>query len=260
MTQTTFDSITVDENKCTGCGLCVGDCPTGRLYLENRKAKVRDSFCIECGHCYAICPTGAARIRSYPFPEERVASTSDINIEALLRFMKSRRSVRQFTNDPIELKELDDILEAGRYAPTATNAQDVSYILLGSRQEELERECVRIFRFWKRIIAPFVKIVRNIEITDDFFFKGAPIVIVVTSKVSINAALASSYMELAAESKGIGVLYCGFFVFCTRISRKIRKILALDRGEKVVSCLVLGKSNVKYHRIPPRKVISVKTL
>ena len=260
MTKTSFAPITVDEKKCVGCGTCVRDCPAGRLFLENGKAKVRKSVCIECGHCYAICPTGAALMGHGTLPEESIVSTSEIDSETLLRFMKSRRSVRQFTNNSVEIKEIEEILEAGRYAPTATNAQDVSYIILGSRQDELERECVRIFRFWKRILTPFVKIVRNVEITDDFFFKGAPIVIVVTSKMPINAALASSYMELMANSKGLGVLYCGFFVICTRLSRKIKRILALGKGEKVVSCLVLGRPNVKYRRIPPRKKISVKTL
>ena len=260
MSKHSSDSIVVDKLRCVGCGLCVKDCPMGRLFLEDGKGNVRDSLCIECGHCYAICPTGAVVMKDYPSTEKRVAQFFNVDSRAFLSFIKSRRSIRQFTKEPVKIEELEEILEAGRYAPTATNAQDVSYIVLGSRQEELEKECVRIFRFWKRIIAPFAKFLRNIEITDDFFFKGAPLVIVVTSKTPINACLASSYMELMAASKGLGVLYSGFFVLCTKLSKRIRRILGLTKGEKVVSCLVVGRPNVRYRRIPPRKELSLRKL
>ncbi len=260
MGKTSFDLIDVDKVKCVGCGRCVKDCPAGCLFIENGKAEIRKTICIDCGHCYAICPTGAVTMKEHSVLEENVVSPSVIESNSLLAFMKSRRSVRQFTKETIEAEKIEMILEAGRYSPTAANAQDVSYIVLGARQQELERECVRIFRFWKKLLTPFVSIVRNIEVTDDFFFKGAPLVVVVTSKAPINAGLASSYMELMATSLELGVLYSGFFVICAKHSRKIRKILALDKGKKVVSCLVIGRTVVKYQRIPPRKKISVKTL
>ena len=47
-------------------------------------------------------------------------------------------------------------------------------------------------------------------------------VIVVSSKSNVNAGLASAYMEIMAESLGLGVLYSGFFVVCAKISGKLR--------------------------------------
>ena len=45
--------ITIDKEKCIGCGMCVKDCPAGKLKLEEKKA-VYTPECIECGHCVAL--------------------------------------------------------------------------------------------------------------------------------------------------------------------------------------------------------------
>ncbi|WP_325206284.1 hypothetical protein [Methanobrevibacter ruminantium] len=42
------------------------------------------------------------------------------------------------------------ILEAGRYAPTGANSQNVKYTILGSKQKEAEEICVNLFRKGKK--------------------------------------------------------------------------------------------------------------
>ena len=127
-------------------------------------------------------------------------------------------------------------------------------------ENKLEKECVELFRKGQKVASPFANIVRNLQITDDFLFKGAPLVIVVSSKSEVNAGLASSYMELMAESLGLGVLYSGFFVICAKLNAKIKGLLALPKGDRVVSCMVIGYPNVKYQRIVPRRELKVKIL
>ncbi len=64
--------ITIDEEKCTGCGLCITDCPEGALKIVDGKAKlVRESLCDGLGACLGHCPTGALTI------EEREAEVFD---------------------------------------------------------------------------------------------------------------------------------------------------------------------------------------
>ncbi|MFQ9892771.1 MAG: nitroreductase family protein [Emergencia sp.] len=75
---------------------------------------------------------------------------------------------------------------------------------------------------------------------------------------SFDAGLASSYMELMAESLGLGVLYSGFFVAAVRLGKEIRQELGLDKEEQVVSCLVLGYPDVGYQRIVPRRPAKIK--
>ena len=84
--------------------------------------------------------------------------------------------------------------------------------------------------------------------------------IVVSAKSAVDAGLASAYMEIMAESLGLGVLYSGFFVACTKLSGKLRKLLQLPKGHQVVSCIVIGYPAVKYQRIVPRKEVSARTL
>ena len=255
-----MNPIIIDYEKCIGCGLCVNDCPNAHLYLENKKAKAVETGCIECGHCFAICPMNAVKLADYACGDEPVTPMTAFDSDKLLSAMKSRRSIRHFTAQRVEEEKLQKILEAGRYCPTGGNAQNVAFTILGSKQSEAEGICVRLFRKGKKLGSPFVEFLKRIDISDDFFFKGAPLVIVVSSKSHINAGLASSYMELMAYNLGLGVLYSGFFVICTKLSGKLKKMLQLPKGHKVISCLVIGYPDVKYQRIVPRKEAQAKVL
>lgn len=52
--------ITIDEEKCVGCGLCINACHQGALQLIDGKAKlVSESYCDGLGMCLPECPTGA---------------------------------------------------------------------------------------------------------------------------------------------------------------------------------------------------------
>lgn len=55
--------ITIDEEKCTGCGECIPDCPEGALQLIEGKARlVSDLFCDGLGACMGACPEGAITV------------------------------------------------------------------------------------------------------------------------------------------------------------------------------------------------------
>ena len=55
--------IEIDEEKCTGCGLCVDACHEGAIELIDGKAKlIRDDYCDGLGDCLPTCPTGAIEI------------------------------------------------------------------------------------------------------------------------------------------------------------------------------------------------------
>ncbi|KYH36062.1 MAG: 6-hydroxynicotinate reductase, partial [Candidatus Hecatellales archaeon B24] len=54
--------IVVDEAKCTGCGICVRNCPSKAIRLKNGKARIGEA-CVACTLCARICPVEAVAVR-----------------------------------------------------------------------------------------------------------------------------------------------------------------------------------------------------
>ena len=50
--------------------------------------------------------------------------------EEFLQFLKARRSIREFKDKEIPMEQIDMILEAGRWAPSASNLQPWEFIII----------------------------------------------------------------------------------------------------------------------------------
>lgn len=56
----TGDFITVDAEKCTGCGDCMKVCLAQCYEIADRKARIRNlDFCMECASCWYVCTQDA---------------------------------------------------------------------------------------------------------------------------------------------------------------------------------------------------------
>lgn len=53
----------VNRRRCTGCGRCEGECPSGAITLKERKAFIDEGRCTGCGQCIVMCPQKAIDIR-----------------------------------------------------------------------------------------------------------------------------------------------------------------------------------------------------
>ena len=61
----------INQDLCTGCNLCVDDCPVGAIALkQDQKAFINDDECIRCGRCHDICTQEAVRHDGERIPQE----------------------------------------------------------------------------------------------------------------------------------------------------------------------------------------------
>ncbi|MDR2156622.1 MAG: 4Fe-4S binding protein [Clostridiales Family XIII bacterium] len=56
--------IEINENRCKGCGLCVGFCPKDVLEMRLPRAPqvIREDLCIGCKQCELKCPDFAITV------------------------------------------------------------------------------------------------------------------------------------------------------------------------------------------------------
>ncbi len=79
--------IHIDEEKCSGCGLCASACHEGAIDIVDGKAKlVRENFCDGFGDCLPNCPTGAISF------EEREAPAYD---EAAVKAAQKKKAAEK---------------------------------------------------------------------------------------------------------------------------------------------------------------------
>lgn len=262
----------IDQDKCIGCGLCAHDCPANEVILDDKKAQIKNANCIKCGHCIAICPKQAVYTDEYDMHEVKVYNKDSFSVDAdnFLNFIKFRRSIRRFLAKDVEPDKLQKILDAGRFAPTGGNRQNVSYTVIRELKEEVRVKALKALyelsdsyinsdewvrqRFGRNWVKMYERHQQDPNSPDGLFF-GAPVVILISSNMPTNAGPAAGYMELMANMLGLSVCFVNFFVRALEHSAELRELL--DVKNEVVYCMVLGYSNTKYLRTVPRKALQV---
>lgn len=269
----------VNQDKCIGCTLCKQDCIVNDIEMVDGKSFIKNETCIKCGHCIAICPVKAISCddeKDYSMDEviEYNKETFDIEAENLMNFMKFRRSVRLFKDMPVEEEKIEKIIEAGRYTQTGTNSEDVSYVVVQEKLQELRKmgletlnamadqmmndentpkAYIKYARMWKMMYKQFL---RDPNGEDRFFFK-APLVILVKAERAIDGGLAASKMELMINALGLGTYFSGFLERAVAMNPKLREYIGIGENEELVACMVIGYPKVKYKRTVPRKEVKV---
>jgi nitroreductase/Pyruvate/2-oxoacid:ferredoxin oxidoreductase delta subunit len=283
---------TILTEKCTQCGQCVAVCPSFVIDLVEEKAKViRGKWCIGCGHCGAVCPTeavlqDATSLENYPGR----GSAPAISPETLGLLFRERRSVRKYSEDPVPQDVLQQVLEAGRYAPTGSNSQNVHYIVLSS-EERISQLKKLTLSFYEKIFSrvrgrlgsflvlliagrqtleylreslPKVEYAHEkMKRGKDILFYHAPVVIVAhaeswDSSSSFNCSVALYNCSLMAHTLGLGCCFNGFLVNAAARDRKVKKWLGIPPGHKCYAAMTLGYPQAKYrrlvHRDPPKVI------
>lgn len=255
--------ITIDNEKCIGCGKCSKDCIALAIQVIDGTA-VPPTNCLLCGHCVAICPTGAVSIPDYEMEDviEYNPDTFSLSPENLLNTIKFRRSIRDYKSLPIEEEKRNLILQAGRYTATAKNNQDCLFVFVQDELNTLKKyvwdyidsvEAKGAKQIPKELL-PFVSFNRRRKKNpaDDFLFRNAPAVLFITSDWPLDAGLAAQNMELMAAASGLGALYNGYLARIADENEGLKDWLGIS-GKTIKACMLLGYPNVKYERTAPRQ-------
>jgi nitroreductase/NAD-dependent dihydropyrimidine dehydrogenase PreA subunit len=257
--------IKVNADLCTRDSVCVAVCPSGFLAInkEGHPEEVAGGRCIFCGHCVAACDYNALTHSGLP-REALLPASENLPAPALIDgFLNSRRSVREFKETPLSKEVLEALLDVARRAPTASNSQLIRWIVVGdgAKVHALSAEVMN----WMRNSNYDPGMVEKWEKGEDVVLRGAPTVVVAYAPEQyawgkVDGAIALTFLELAAEARGIGVCWAGFLTHVAGVHAPIRQLLSVPEGYSVVGGVMLGEGKYEYRRIPPRKPLNVQWL
>jgi nitroreductase len=165
-----------------------------------------------------------------------------IEAREMLEHILSRQSDRKYSDKPVETDKLDRIIEAGRMAPSACNAQP-----------------------WKFVVVTDTSLIKKLaqaateKLTGmNSFVSLAPVLIVIvrekpnlSSKIGgkiknkdyshIDIGIASENMCLQAKAEGLGSCIIGWFD-----EKQVRNILGIPPSKRVELIITVGYSLSEY--------------
>lgn len=175
----------------------------------------------------------------------------------IIKVIKSRRSIRNFSDEQIKQEELDVILEAGMYAPSAAGRQAWHFTVVQNQPilDEISSEAKKIYRSMD------IEFLQNLGANEQFHaFFHAPTVIIIFGEVNAIApnsdcAVAAQNMMLAAEALQIGSCWisAASVITQTEKGKKIIKNLGLPEGYAPFNSIALGYKKAQRHDAPPRR-------
>ncbi len=260
-----------DQEKCKQDGLCVAECPIGIIEIKDNKSvpiptKDADELCIHCGHCVSVCPQGAMSHRSMtPGQCPPVRKDWLLSPEQVEHFLRSRRSIRTYNEEPVAREVLTKLIQIARFAPSGSNVQPVRWLVIYDSQEV--RRLAGIVVDWMRDLSdkgePLSKalhmdrIVAAWESGVERICRGAPHVIVAHAPKEERTApqactIALAYLELAAPSLGLGACWAGYFSGAANFWPPMQDALDLPEEHVSFGAMMVGYPKFKYQRLPLR--------
>lgn len=221
-----MDLVKIDQLKCKQCGICVQLCPPRVLKMGKLgPVATRPELCMACGHCVAVCPSDAIdNINAPRAKQTELKNFPVIDAQTAQDFMKSRRSTRKFKDVEISRDKIIELLDIARFAPTASNSQGISYIIIDDKK--LLKKITDVTMNWMECQLDyqshwsFPYHVHDYKETGlDVILHDAPVLIVATAPEihkngRENTIFSLAYLELYATALGLGSVWAGLLEMC----------------------------------------------
>ena len=269
-----METIIVDLDLCTRCGICSVVCPSGIVLpaYESRLPLVKEEYaakCLQCGHCEAFCPTGALALNLRP--EERMLlpeGAGEISPETMAFYLKKRRSIRHFSGDPLPREKILAILDVARYAPSGGNGQPVEWLVVYDPERvkkiaALTVEWMESLQNTSHPLAGYVSILLAAwRRGEDVICRNAPHLLFATVPegnpiAQIDAIIALAHVDIAAPAYGVGTCWAGFVAGAAAFYSPLQKELGLPAGRMFAYAMMLGRPKYEVRAIPRRKPLDV---
>ncbi|MFO8132346.1 MAG: nitroreductase [Thermoplasmatota archaeon] len=176
----------------------------------------------------------------------------------VLEAIRTRRSIRRYTDEPVSREQIEEVIQAGRFAPSAENRQPWRFIVVTDREviawlSGKIREAIRRLLRYRGIARLWMKELRDTRVLkllygvayaeQDLIFFDAPVVVfIVTRDVRFNdesCACCAQNMMLAAHAMGLGSCWIGF-ASALGLKKAVLRDIGMPDGHHIAATLTIG--------------------
>jgi len=151
----------------------------------------------------------------------------------LLELIKTRRSIRKYKDKEVSKELIMKVLEAGRWAPSASNNQP-----------------------WRFVVVSDIDLIKKIGLSCTVlgvinrFVETAPVIVVIFSHahhrwVDVDCGICAQNIMLEAHSLGLGTCFIGAFK-----RKNIKNILGIPEKARIIGLITLGYTSEEKQPTP----------
>jgi nitroreductase len=156
-----------------------------------------------------------------------------------LECIKTRRSIRKFTEQPVTEDEVRQVVEAAAFAPSWKNTQIARYIVVTDKEkkDKLADNCMLGFAYNQKTThgAPALVVLTMIKERSGYERDGSFSTPKEAGFEMFDAGVAAQTFCLSAWERGVGTVITGYFD-----EEKITRLLNLPENQKVGCVIGLG--------------------
>jgi nitroreductase len=174
----------------------------------------------------------------------------------IFTLIKSRRSIRKYKDKPVPKKLVEQVVDAGIWAPSSMNRQPWKFVVVTNPEklkfltDEAKKELAKFLgsdegrAHWGKDVAE--RFMKRAKSDEDVIFYNAPAVIFVIQRVNVgnefDYGLAVQNMMLFAHGNDLGTCPIGLAKYLEN-SKTARETIGMKKDERLILALTLGYPN-----------------